>query len=260
MTTKSPFVADHPHPDVADAGLGPAQYADFSPPRAVICAPASVAVAGASARKLWLLVVAAVALVALLHLTPLGDVVQDFDALYASLSGGGVRSAIYFVILTAALMTVGTPRVLFYMLGGYVFGFWGGLLLSLCASTLGCLMAFRIARWGGREWLVGRFGQHRLFRRIVDTRPTVWSVALVRLLPVSNAVINIGLALSSVGSRVFVAGTLIGFIPQGIVATLVGSGVATGVTLDGALQLGTVAIVVLSVLFWSLRRKRIGFS
>lgn len=244
---------DNPNADHAEAGeQGADVETGFNPD----IAPQVAIAAGASSRKFFFLIGGAIALFLLMHLTPLGEELRDIPELYESLSQGGGRAAIYFVLLTAALMAVGTPRLIFYMLGGFIFGFWEGLLLSLCGSMLGSFLAFRVARWGGRDWLVARFGQHRFFRRVVDTRPTVWSVALVRLLPVSNAVINIGLALSRVGSRVFLAGTLVGFLPQGVVAVLIGSGVADDVAWEGAVQLGTAAVIVLSILIWSARRRR----
>jgi len=242
------LIADHAKADETGADLDTGFDAEI-PPEIVVAA-------GASSRKFFFLIGGAIALFFLMHLTSLGEELRDLPELYESLSHGGARAAVYFVLLTAALMAMGTPRLLFYMLGGFVFGFWEGMLWSLCGSMLGSFLAFRVARWGGRDWLVARFGTHRFFRRVVETRPTVWSVALVRLLPVSNAVINIGLALSRVGSRVFLAGTLIGFLPQGVVAVLIGSGVADDVAWEGAVQLGTAAVIVLSILFWSARRKR----
>lgn len=209
-------------------------------------------------RKLLVFLGIAVALFGLMHFTPLGERIRDWPAIYALMETGGWEAALWFVGLTAALMAVGTPRLLFYVLGGFAFGFWAGLALSLVGSLIGSFISFRAARWGGRDWLRRRFGQRRFFARIVETRPTVLSVALVRCLPVSNAVINVALAMSRVRSRAFVFGTLIGFLPQGVVAVLIGSGVADDVPMEGAVQLGAAAVIALALFVFSARRRRAG--
>lgn len=222
--------------------------------------PAIVAEVGRAAargsRKLFVFLGIAALLFGLMHLTPLGERIRDWPAIYALMESGGWEAALWFVGLTAALMAVGTPRLLFYVLGGFAFGFWAGLALSLVGSLIGSFIAFRAARWGGRDWLKRRFGQRRFFARIVQTRPTALSVALVRCLPVSNAVINIALAMSRVRSRAFLLGTLIGFLPQGVVAVLIGSGVADDVPLEGAIQLVAAALIALMISGYSIWRKR----
>lgn len=209
-------------------------------------------------RKLLGLLALAAGLFALMHLTPWGERVRDWPAYYELLADGSPRAALYFVLLTASLMAIGMPRLLFYALGGFAFGFWEGLALSLCGSLLGSFIAFRVARWGGREWLTERFGERRFFRRVVGTRPSAWAVALVRFLPISNAVINLGLALSRVGNGAFLAGTLIGFLPQGVIAVLVGSGVADDVAWEGAAQLAVAGGLVVLMSVWTLHRRRRG--
>jgi uncharacterized membrane protein YdjX (TVP38/TMEM64 family) len=244
-----------------DAGDAPTT--NRHPPAADEVEREFVQVASSGARKLLVLLVVVAAALMLLHFTPLGERVRDWPAYYELLADGGAQAALYFVLLTAGLMAVGTPRLLFYALGGFAFGFWEGLLLSLCGSLLGSFIAFRTVRWGGRGWLAARFGHRRFLRYVVATQPTVWSVALIRFLPVSNAVLNVGLALSRTGNRAFLLGTLIGFLPQGVVAALVGSGMADGRAWEGSMQFGAVAGVVVVLLVcsvqlarWSLRRQR----
>ena len=139
--------------------------------------------ARAGTRKLLILIGIAVMLFVLLEFTPAGERVRDWPALYELMAGGDGEAALWFVGVTIALMMAGTPRLLFYALGGFAFGFWVGLALALVASLIASWLVFRIARWGGRDWLRRRFGGHRLFARIVGTRPTALSVALVRCLP-----------------------------------------------------------------------------
>lgn len=215
------------------------------------------AVAAASSRKFIAILGLALIAFLVIHFTPFGealDALTDLDR--TLLAGGGGRAAAWFVLITAGLMTIGMPRLVFYVLGGIAFGFWSGLLLALIGSLIGSFIAFRVARWGGRDWLVERFGKHRLFARISGTKPTVTSVALVRMLPVSNMILNVGLSLSRVGNRAFLFGTLVGFLPQGVVAVLIGSGVGEETVLQGAAQIGVAAIILVAVMVWSARRMR----
>ncbi|MBA4743101.1 MAG: VTT domain-containing protein [Azoarcus sp.] len=207
-------------------------------------------------RKLVILIAVAIVLFVLLEFTPAGERVRDWPALYELMAGGDGEAALWFVGVTIALMMVGTPRLLFYALGGFAFGFWVGLALALVASLIASWLVFRIARWGGRGWLRRRFGGHRLFARIVGTRPTALSVALVRCLPLSNLIINLALAMSRVRSRAFVLGTLLGFLPQGVVAVLLGAGIADDVAWEGAVQLAAAALIVLLLFVFAVLRRR----
>ena len=90
----------------------------------------------------------------------------------------------------------------------------------------------------------------------MHAKPTVASVALMRMLPVSNVIINAGLALSHVGNRAFLLGSLVGFLPQGVVAVVIGSGMAEDVPWAGAAQIGIACILLLAIVFWTSKKNR----
>ena len=213
-------------------------------------------VAENTSRKLLILLGIGALILLLIHTTPFGEQFRNWDALAHTFEGGGIKAELYFVLISSVLMTFGAPRLLFCGLAGFAFGFWEGLFWSLASSLLGSFMAFRAARWGGKGWLTERFGHRRFFGRIVHSKPTVASVFAMRMLPVSNAIINLGLALSHVGDRAFLLGSLLGFLPQGIVAVIIGSGMATDVPWMGAAQIGVAGIVLLATLFWTARKHR----
>ncbi len=213
-------------------------------------------VADNTSRKLLILLACGAALLFIIHLTPFGEQVRNWDSLAALFAAGGIKAEIYFVVISAFLIMVGTPRLIFYGLAGFAFGFWEGLLWALVSSLIGSWLSFQGARWGGRDWLSERFGQRRFFARIVHAKPTVASVALLRLLPVSNVIINVGLALSHVGHRAFLLGSLVGFLPQGVVAVIIGNGMAADVPWAGALQIAIAAALLLMILFWTSRKRR----
>ena len=176
--------------------------------------------------KLLALISVGAILLTVIHLTSLGEQFCNEDFLAELLNEGNQAARLYFVFISSFLIMLGTPRLFFYALGGYAFGFWEGLLWSLCGSLAGSFIAFRSARWGGRDWLAERFKRRRLIERIIHAKPTILSVALIRMLPVSNILINCGLALSQTGSRAFLLGSLFGFLPQGILFVLIGTGLS----------------------------------
>ncbi len=213
-------------------------------------------VARTTSRKLLTLIGVGAALLLLIHATPFGEQVRNWDSLSQLFKAGGLKAELYFVLISSFLIMVGTPRLLFCGLAGFAFGFWEGLFWSLCSSLIGSFAAFRAARWGGKAWLTERFGQRRFFGRIVHAKPTVGSVVLMRMLPVSNGIINIGLALSHVSNRAFLLGSLLGFLPQGVVAVIIGSGMAEDVPWAGAAQIGFAGVLLLGIFFWSSRQRR----
>ncbi len=207
-------------------------------------------------RKLLILLAIGAGLLLVVHATPFGEHVRSWDSLARLFKDGGINAQIYFVVISTFLIMAGTPRLVFCALGGFAFGFWEGLLWSTCSSLLGSFITFRAARWGGRAWLTERFGRHRFFARIVHAKPTIASVALIRMLPVSNVIINVGLALSHVGNRAFLVGSVLGFLPQGVVAVIIGSGMAESVPWAGAAQIAIAGVLLLAIFFWTLKHRR----
>ena len=212
----------------------------------------------ASWRLLAFLAVLAAVLV-LFFCTPLGSFVQDREAIenLARLArNGDFRAVICFIGVSSLLIMVGTPRLIFFTFGSFAFGFWPGLLYSLCGCLTGSFLAFSFARWGAQAWLAERFGERRIIRRLVHARPTIFSIALLRFLPISNALINVGLSLSSTGIRTFLIGSLLGYLPQGIVAALIGSGLAQDMPWTGTLQVAVAGVLLLTLMVWSGRMQR----
>ena len=209
-------------------------------------------VATNTTRKLLILLSIGAVLLYVFNATPIGKQIRDWDTLASVFNTpDDLRGEIYFLAISTILTAAGVPRLLFYALGGFAFGFWEGLLWSLCSSLLGSFAAFRLARWGSRAWLLEHFGKRRFFNRIAHAEPTVASIALIRMLPVSNVIINFGLSLSQTGNRAFLLGSLVGFLPQGIVAVIIGSGIAEDVPWSGALQIGGAGILLVGLFAWT---------
>jgi uncharacterized membrane protein YdjX (TVP38/TMEM64 family) len=209
--------------------------------------------------RLLILLALLCALLASLYFSPWGEALGDrevFDELASLARTGDFRAVLCFVLLSSLLIMVGTPRLIFFTFGGFAFGLWSGLLYSLGACLAGSFMAFSLARWGARAWLAGHFGERRLIKRMVAARPSIPAIALFRFLPISNALVNIGLALSSADNRQFLLGSLLGYLPQGLIAVLIGSGLAESIPGSGAVHIGIASVLLLILLYWTARIRR----
>lgn len=201
-------------------------------------------------KRLLILLAAGLAIFALLYFTPIGSIARDVHSLRAFLKGDDIWAEVTYAALVTVFVALGLPRLIFYGLGGLAFGFWQGLLLAQFGSLLGSYITFCAVRRGGRGWLEERFGSHRLVGKAFNIRSSVKAVVLIRQLPLSSVMINGGLALSKVTVRVFLIGSFIGYLPQGVVATLIGSGIVDEKALDGFGKLLVAGIVLLIGAAW----------
>jgi uncharacterized membrane protein YdjX (TVP38/TMEM64 family) len=135
----------------------------------------------------------------------------------------GILAPFVFVSGTAALVSVGVPRLLFCPIGGMVFGFWFGILYSLAGTLLGYYGVFLFVRWGGREFVRQHMRKWSRLEQLIKRRG-IPAVILARQIPVHGMVLNLVLGLSPVRHRDFLIGTAIGLIPETVPCTLIGRG------------------------------------
>ncbi len=211
-------------------------------------------------RRLLVLLAVAVVAFALLYFTPVGAVVRDIQHLRAYLAGDDLWAEASYAALVTVLVALGLPRLMFYVLGGLAFGFWQGLVLAQLGALAGSYITFCAVRSGGRGWLKERFGNHRLVGKAFRVRSSVKAVVLIRQLPLSSVMINSGLALSQVSARVFLIGSFIGYLPQGVIAVLIGSGVVDEKAMDGVGKLiaAGAALLLGAFLLWRWRNRGAG--
>lgn len=208
-------------------------------------------------RKLLSLLAAGAAIFCLFYFTPLGGFAGDIHRMRAFLrSDDHLWDEASYAGLTTLFVALGVPRLVFYGLGGLAFGFWQGLLLAQTGAVLGSYLTFRAVRSGGRGWFRQRFGSHRFVGKAFHVRSSIKSVVLIRQLPLSSVMITGGLALSQISTRDFMIGSFVGYLPQGVIATLIGSGMVDENALDGFGQLAAAGIVLASgaALLWRWRR------
>ena len=168
-----------------------------------------------------------------------------FDPRVAMASAGSHGPAV-FVLVGALACAAAVPRQAVALAGGYAFGFWPGVVLTLVAEVAGCAIDFFWVRWLGRRaalaFLRRREGG-RLDRmdRFLTGRAFTATLTL-RLLPVgSNVLLNLVAGVSGVAAAPFLVASAIGYVPQTVVFALAGAGAG----LSNGFQFGLAAALLL---------------
>jgi len=167
---------------------------------------------------------------------------------------------LYYIGLGTLAMAVGMPRQLVGFAGGYAFGLVEGVLLTEVVSGMSCGLSFLYARLLGRDLVRHRFAERLTrFDAIIEGHAFTMGM-LIRLLPVGNNLItNLLAGVSSAPLVSFLAGSLIGYLPQTVIFVLLGSGIHVQPVWSTAIS---VALFVASGLLGAFlyRRMRAGKS
>ncbi len=207
-----------------------------------------------STRKFAALLGLAALLVILLHATPLGQYMK-FQQLKTTVQNAGDLAQLAFFVLSSVLILAGCPRTAIIFAGGTLFGFWVGLALSTFSSLLGSYVMFLIARWLGRDWVKRKLPRKYNLHLIME-RQTIFTVLLMRQLPLPNPLLNMVLSLTNATHRIFLLGSFTGFLPVGIVFTLFGSSIGKQSIWLSLFQLvcALALVLVLTLTAWRLRQ------
>jgi uncharacterized membrane protein YdjX (TVP38/TMEM64 family) len=171
----------------------------------------------------YALIFAVIACSVLVYFVPIKDLLKQSLLIKSWLATTGYAAPAIFALATIALTALGMPRLIFCTLGGMVFGFSSGFLLSHFGSLFGAYAIFIFARWSGRDYV-----QHK-FPKIIalsnSSHANGWrSVLFMRQLPISGLYNDILLGLSKISHADFWIGSFIGFLPLGVTASLIGAG------------------------------------
>lgn len=179
---------------------------------------------------------------------------RDFQSTKETLHSHGLWGAVSFTGAIALFFSLGFPRLILYGLAGGAYGTCLGVLISQIGATLGAYSNFLVVRLLGPS--AGRLdgSPPRKWQGMLERR-AFWSVFLARQMPISGLVINSLLALSPIRHGPFLAGTFLGFLPEGMIAVLIGSGIGKARIQEGLLQLGLGGLIAL--LAWGLYRRRL---
>jgi uncharacterized membrane protein YdjX (TVP38/TMEM64 family) len=101
--------------------------------------------------------------------------------------------------------------------GGWLFGFWPGLLLVNCALTLAAIVGFLVSRYLLSDGISSRYSvQLRRIDRALDANGAFY-VILLRIVPVSFSLMNYLLGATKLKRRTYWWATHVGLLPGNVV-------------------------------------------
>jgi len=139
--------------------------------------------------------------------------------------GHGPAGYVILLALTAFVTAVGFPRQIPSLLAGYAFGAMVGFLVALAGTTAGAAAAYTYARLLGRGVVPRRLRRKMSRVERMLARGPLTVVLMIRLMPVgSNLLVNLVAGLVRLPPLAFLAGSVLGFVPQTFVFALMGKG------------------------------------
>ncbi|GIW07112.1 MAG: hypothetical protein KatS3mg060_1917 [Dehalococcoidia bacterium] len=172
---------------------------------------------------------------------------DDLEALRAWVLALGPLGPLAVVVLSVIQIVIAPiPNSVVAYVAAYVYGFWGGLALTIVSGTLGATAAIFLARKLGRP-IVGRFANGAALAAIdrvgAARSPVVW--VAVFLPPLGDALYYAaGFTIAPV--RAILIGVVVGRLPQWILLNLFGAAAEqygpaawiAGLAVGGAISLG----------------------
>lgn len=186
----------------------------------------------------------------------------DVALLDAWVSGLGVWGPLVFVALYVMGTVVFFPGALFALAGGALFGPIWGSILNLVGASIGCGIAFLLARYLAGDW-VSRKASGYLGRLIAGVEAQSWRfVAFVRLVPLFPFnLTNCALGLTRIGFLPYLATSFVYMAPGAVAYTWLGYAGRGAVAGDaqairyGLLGLGAIAAIAFLPRLIGLMRK-----
>jgi len=168
------------------------------------------------------------------------------------------RGAIILVLAGGLTTAVGLPRQVLAFSAGFVFGAPAGMACALLGQIFGCLLDYIAAATIVGAWARSHFaGRWRRLDRFIIAQPFTATLTL-RLLPVgSNVALNLLAGVTGVRPLPFLAGSLIGYVPQTVIFALLGSGVHVAERAQVISGLALFAVsAALGVVLWQRGRSK----
>jgi uncharacterized membrane protein YdjX (TVP38/TMEM64 family) len=207
-------------------------------------------------RRIIGLATALAGVVVLVHFTPLASVLEDAQHWKLWIREFGFLAFLGYGMAAALAVMFGVPRSVTCLAAGGLFGSLIGIAVSWVSSTAGSYGAFLLARWGARRPDERTLDRWPWLRELLAA-PSVASVAWLRQLPLPGLMLNLMLGVTTARHRVFLAGTLLGYLPLNIAFALVGSGLGKADLVKSLGQfLGAIAVVnLVALLVWRQVKK-----
>lgn len=94
------------------------------------------------------------------------DTISDFDEFRAMIERAGFLGYFVYILIFIASAVFSLPAMIITITGGVVFGPVLGALLALTGATFGAVAAFLVARYLARGFIVDKFGENAIFKKI----------------------------------------------------------------------------------------------
>lgn len=196
--------------------------------------------------RLAILVIVLGGAIAIIHFSPLREVIKETDRLRQAVVKMGPFAYPACLVISAVLIGCGFPRLILCAAASIVLGLWWGLLLTQGGAILGYYVVFCFIRWGGGDWLIQKRPRLRAIAETIQDQG-VAGVILARQIPIHGTLINLCLGLSRVKHRHFLIGTAIGLFPEAIPVALVSAGLVKSSFKDSAGILALAAVAFASL-------------
>lgn len=193
-----------------------------------------------------------------LTLDYLKDSQDKFIQLYSEnrLTVIGVYLAVYIAV--AALSLPGAAVMT--LAGGFMFGFWVGLVLVSFASSIGATLACFVARFLLRDWVQNKFGNKLAAINRGIEREGAFYLFSLRLVPIFPFfVINLAMGLTRMNLLTFYWVSQVGMLPGTMVYVNAGKELGKIESLSGILSPGLVLSFVILGLFPITAKKLLNF-
>lgn len=190
---------------------------------------------------------------AVAHFTPLSGWLQNAQEWKRTVRDLGWAGHLGFFFVTAFAVMLGVPRLTLCGTAGLLFGFSEGVIVSLFGSALGSYGTFLMVRRGFRK-SVARQAEARPWLRKLLEKPSLLKVFWVRQIALPGLVLNAIFGLTTIRHRIFLGGTLLGYIPLNLAASLVGSGLGKESLKHTVFQL-LAALAVINIVMWFVWRR-----
>ena len=96
----------------------------------------------------------------------LTEMIQDFEAMRDWLQDMGMIAYVVYILIFIMAAVFMLPAAPLTIIAGIAFGPVLGAILALVSATFGAGAAFIVARYVARDTIVGKFGNHPLFKKI----------------------------------------------------------------------------------------------
>lgn len=208
---------------------------------------------GRERRLIALLVLAAAAFITIAHFTPMRAWLQNTQEWKQFVQNFGWQSRAAFTGFAALAVMLGVPRLALAATAGLLFGFAEGVAVSLTGSVLGSYGFFLAVRRGFRRQVAAQAEKRPWLERLLR-KPSLVKVFWVRQLPLPGAALNAVLAVADIRHRIFLGGTVLGYLPLNLAATLAGSGLGKTNLTTAAVQL-MAALAIINAALWLVWRR-----